>query len=171
MSDQTKTDTEERVVNAYTKILQNLREILDTSSKITKAEFDRALRKAGTSLEEASKFTQSEIDKASKAIQKDWQSLVNVANKQKTNFLESEEFQRFTNTSLGVISKVAKSVQNWASLLDEKIDDQITYHTGEVAGSGSFECKECGKTMQLKKSGRIPPCSGCKGSAFRRVFV
>ncbi|MCF7803778.1 MAG: zinc ribbon-containing protein [Candidatus Marinimicrobia bacterium] len=169
-SEHTKSQEEERVANAYDRILENVRNILTTTSDITKKEFDRALNQAGTSLEEASQYTKDEIEKARKAVRKDWQNFVKVAGKQKEDFLESEQFQRISDTGLGMLAKMTKAVKNWATFLDEKIDEQITYHTGEVAGAGTFKCVECEKTMTFKKSGRIPPCSSCKSTTFRRML-
>jgi len=166
-SDETK---DERIANAYDRILENVRNILSTTSNITKNEFDRALKQAGTSLDEASKYSREEIDKARKAVRKDWQAFMKTANQQKEDFLQSEQFQKIADTGLGMLGKMTKAVKNWAEFIDDKIDEQITYHTGEVAGAGTFECVECDKTMTFKKSGRIPPCSSCKNTTFRRVL-
>ncbi|MES9926605.1 MAG: hypothetical protein ABW158_00685, partial [Candidatus Thiodiazotropha sp. 6PDIVS] len=43
------------------------------------------------------------------------------------------------------------------------------YHTGEVTGPGTLVCAQCGKEMHFKKTGHIPPCSGCKGTDFQRA--
>ena len=169
-SHQTDEAQSERVAKAYDRILENVRNILNTTSDITKKEFDRALKQAGTSLDEASQYTKEEIEKARKAVKKDWQAFVKTANKQKDDFLQSEQFQKMADTGLGMLGKMTKTVKNWADFIDDKIDQQITYHTGEVAGAGTFECVECDKTMTFKKSGRIPPCSSCKNTTFRRVI-
>ncbi len=159
---------EGRITEAYDQILANLKDILDNTSRLTRAEFDRALKMAGTSLDEASSFTREEITRAQEAIRKDWQLLVKAANKGKDDLLKSEEFQRIADTTLGALGRLTKSIKDWAGFLDEKIEKQITYSTGEVAGPGTFECTECGKTLRFEKSGRIPPCSGCKNTHFRR---
>jgi rubrerythrin len=161
---------ENRLSEAYDKVLSNLREILSTTTDLTRTEFDNALKQAGVSLENASKFTQEEIDKARKAVRKDWQNLIKTTQERRDEFLKSEQFQRFADTSLGALGKLTKSIKDWASVLDEKIDEQITYHTGEVAGAGTFECTKCGNTLTFKKSGRIPPCGKCKNTEFKRVI-
>jgi len=155
---------------AYDRIIANLRKMLDSTSNITRKEFDRALKTAGSSLDEASEFTRNEIDKASKAVRKDWRNLVQAVNKQKDTLLQSEGFQRFANTSLDVLGKVTKSIKDLADEVDDTVDEQLTYHTGEVAGAGKFVCTECGKAINFEKSGRIPPCSACKNTTFRRDF-
>jgi len=170
MTDQRTAPEDDRMGEVYDRVAKNLREILSTTGNITRGEFDKALKRAGTSVDEASQFTKDEINKAKEAVRKDWQSFANAANTRKTEFLQSEQFQRFADTSLGALGKLTKSIKDWATFLDEKIENQITFHTGEVAGAGTFECTECGKTLTMKKSGRIPPCSACKNTAFQRKF-
>ncbi|HKJ66416.1 MAG TPA: hypothetical protein VKA68_00525 [bacterium] len=171
MADKHTGDEEERATEAYDHILDNLRGILSSTSELTRQEFDRALRSAGSSLDEASEFTRQEIDRAIKAVRKDWQNLMQAADKQKDTFLQSESFRQVANTSLEFLGRLSKSIKDFANVVDEKVDEQLTYHTGEVAGPGKFVCTECGKAMNFKKSGRIPPCSSCKNTSFRREFA
>ncbi len=171
MTDKHTGKEEERTTEAYDHILENLRGILSSTSELTRQEFDRALRSAGSSLNEASEFTRQEIDRAIDAVRKDWQNLVRAANQQKDSFLQSESFQQVANTSLDFLGRLTKSIKDFANVVDEKVDEQLTYHTGEVAGPGRFVCTECGKSMNFKKSGRIPPCSNCKNTAFKREFA
>ena len=168
MSDQQTPHSEEREAEAYDRVVANLREILSTTGELTRAEFDRALNRAGTSVDEATQLTRDEIKRAREAVRKDWQVFLHAADQKKSDFLKSEQFQRFADTSLGIMAKISKSIKDWATFVDDKIEKQITYHTGEVAGAGTFECVSCGKTMTLKKSGRIPPCSSCKSTTFHR---
>lgn len=168
MAEQNSPETEEREAEVYDRVVENLRKILSTTGELTRDGFDRALKKAGTSVDEATKFTKDEINRAKEAVRKDWQVFLNIANKKKAEFFQSEQFVKFADTSLGALAKLSKSIKDWASFVDEKVDQQVTYHTGEVAGAGTFECVECGKTLTLKKSGRIPPCSSCKSTTFRR---
>lgn len=170
MEEQKPTEQDERVAAAYERILDNVRDMLDSSTELTRQEFDRALKRAGTSLDEASEFTRKEINRAGDAIRKDWRNLMQAVNQQRDSLLQSDQFQRMAGTSLGILGNLAKSIKDWAGTVDEKIDAQLSYHTGEIAGPGQFACTNCGKTLTFQKSGRIPPCSACKNTTFRRKF-
>lgn len=170
MDDQKPTEQDERVAAAYERILANVRDMLSSSTELTRKEFDRALQRAGTSLDQASEFTRNEINRAGDAIRKDWQNLMQAVNKQKDSLLQSEQFQRLADTSLGILGNLAKSIKDWAGTVDDKIDAQLSYHTGEIAGPGQFICTNCGQTLTFQKSGRIPPCGSCKNTTFRRKF-
>lgn len=43
------------------------------------------------------------------------------------------------------------------------------WHSGEVAGIGTLECKSCGEHIHLHHTSHIPPCPKCHGSTFRRI--
>jgi Zn finger protein HypA/HybF involved in hydrogenase expression len=43
------------------------------------------------------------------------------------------------------------------------------WHTGEVVGLGTFECKECGEVIHFHKPGHVPPCPKCHASKYRRL--
>jgi predicted RNA-binding Zn-ribbon protein involved in translation (DUF1610 family) len=43
------------------------------------------------------------------------------------------------------------------------------WHTGEVVGIGTFECKSCGEVIHFHKPGHMPPCPKCRSSKYRRL--
>lgn len=42
------------------------------------------------------------------------------------------------------------------------------YHSGEVAGPGTFSCNQCQKHIAFKSTSLIPNCPHCQGSSFKR---
>src|SRR5690348_5641110 len=46
-----------------------------------------------------------------------------------------------------------------------------TYATGRVPGSGTFFCVDCGSQLSLEESERLPECSHCGASIFRRDSI
>lgn len=53
--------------------------------------------------------------------------------------------------------------------LAERARESEALHTGEVTAMGTLRCTGCGKEMQFKKPGHIPPCPKCHGTRFSRV--
>jgi Zn finger protein HypA/HybF involved in hydrogenase expression len=45
------------------------------------------------------------------------------------------------------------------------------WHSGEVTGPGTFECKSCGERMVIHRTAHISPCKRCGGTAFRRISL
>src|SRR4051812_12437155 len=43
--------------------------------------------------------------------------------------------------------------------------------TGNLAGTGSFCCEECGYVLTLAASDKLPACPGCGGDQFTRASL
>lgn len=50
--------------------------------------------------------------------------------------------------------------------LSNKAKAAITFKTGEVTSAGTLVCQACSKKIHLQKTGRVPPCPGCKGTVY-----
>jgi len=44
----------------------------------------------------------------------------------------------------------------------------LDWHTGEVTGIGSLECRDCGQVIHFYQAATIPPCPKCHSSHFHR---
>ncbi len=63
---------------------------------------------------------------------------------------------------------VTSGLADWSQSFAEKLGASLTYKTGEITHGGKFICENCSFTIQLKKTGRIPPCPKCSKTEFRR---
>lgn len=54
--------------------------------------------------------------------------------------------------------------------LSEKTRKKLTYRTGEVTSAGTLTCQACGHTLQLRKTGHIPPCAKCRATLFSKGY-
>ncbi len=55
--------------------------------------------------------------------------------------------------------------------MKENAHEPYKYHTGEIAGSGTLICDECGEKLHFHKAGHIPPCPQCKKTSFHRIQI
>lgn len=56
--------------------------------------------------------------------------------------------------------------------LDRLANEAVVYgewHTGEITGPGTLECKGCGEKLHFHRTSHIPPCPKCHESKFRRL--
>lgn len=65
-----------------------------------------------------------------------------------------------------LLHSTSETLQEWA----KRTDQALSCRTGEVTSAGSLTCENCGKTLFLKKSGRIPPCPDCTGTHFKKGY-
>ncbi|RKZ56967.1 MAG: hypothetical protein DRQ44_16235 [Gammaproteobacteria bacterium] len=55
--------------------------------------------------------------------------------------------------------------------MKENAHEPYEYHTGEVAGSGTLICDECGEKLHFHKAAHIPPCPKCHNTSFHRIQI
>jgi isocitrate dehydrogenase len=70
-------------------------------------------------------------------------------------------------SSLARMLEVAGSaMQSWS----RKAEDALHFGTGDITTAGTMTCVACGKSLQLKRTSRIPPCPSCSGTQFRKGY-
>ena len=79
------------------------------------------------------------------------------------------DVQQVEDRLLEMFINVADQTKLELEKFREQARAATSYHTGEVTGPGTLVCNDCGKELHFHKTGHIPPCSGCKGTEFRRI--
>jgi len=69
---------------------------------------------------------------------------------------------------LDLMTSVADQTKLELLNLEERAKHVGEYHSGEIAGPGTLECKECGELLHFAKAGHIPPCPKCRHTVFTR---
>ena len=49
-------------------------------------------------------------------------------------------------------------------------DEALAYRTGEVTSAGILTCANCSETLQFRRTGTVPPCPRCAGTAFTKGY-
>lgn len=53
--------------------------------------------------------------------------------------------------------------------LETRADAVGEWHSGEVTGIGTLQCKSCGEKLHFHHISHIPPCPKCHGTVYRRI--
>lgn len=72
--------------------------------------------------------------------------------------------------ALSSLASVLELTGNALRSLGDKTRETLSYKTGEMTSAGTLTCRACGQTMQLKKTGHIPPCPKCSGTLFNKGY-
>jgi len=64
-----------------------------------------------------------------------------------------------------------QTVIEWQRLRQRLPLRSLSYHSGEITGIGSLQCKNCQQILQFSKTSRIPPCPKCHKTEFLRLDV
>ena len=169
-SDQTTPTAKQRFVDGYEDLAQKTKEFLEQAEEKSEHAFENALEKAKQMLVDAGEFTKKEAEDLRDYLRRDLETTESDLRRW------SEQAQKALNPSrvgtgfLNLVSSLVDETSGVLGKLGEKVNDALTYHTGEITGPGTLTCTKCGKEMHRENSGHIPPCSGCKGTTFRKHY-
>ena len=83
--------------------------------------------------------------------------------------LESEYVMELSRDKGGAfLLNVTNAINEWSLKIGEKLEQNLTYKSGELTHGGEFSCLKCSGKIRLKKPGHIPPCPKCRSAEFRR---
>jgi hypothetical protein len=54
--------------------------------------------------------------------------------------------------------------------LQETLEEESHYQTGEITGPGTLQCDSCGERLAFHATATIPACPQCKATTFSRVI-
>jgi hypothetical protein len=167
MPDQSDQSLKERLVAAYNSLLDTTREVIREERQDFNSGIDLALEKV-SELEELSR---EELNKAADYLKRDVEDAANYLN------TSGKEMRDWLQIDLELIERglaekfnaLVDHTREQLLRLEIEADLYGEWHTGEVTGLGTLECKSCGEQLHFHKPGHIPPCPKCHGTTFRRL--
>lgn len=158
--------SENKFVKAYNDLMANLYEIMDDGLHSLADALDKAKEKTS----EIGGVTQEEIHKIADYVQRDVQGAAHSLNKP-----ENDDLSAWLNFDVDLIENFA--LDSFLSVADKtKVEladfslhaQNNLYLSGEITGPGTFECKDCGKTIAFKSTHEIPDCPACGSKSYTR---
>jgi hypothetical protein len=157
-----------KLVNAYTDLMEHLYEVMDD----TLHSLADGLEIAKDKIHEASELTREEIDKVSGFVKRDIESAAHGLPDKKDNDSLSEWFkfdiELIENFTLNAFLNLADKTKLELAHL-EQLAKTDNYHTGDICAPGTFVCDDCGKEIAFKAPSEIPECPQCQGKTFIRI--
>jgi hypothetical protein len=156
---------------AYTKLREGVMRTLSEAKDTLGADTIRqALTQAIAQLKQMGEHTADTIDKVAASVEKD---MVNAAQKLGTRWDATSEktadlFQVWRDRGNRFLTGATTAVGDWLQQTNDKLKTQ-TYHSGEMAASGTLECTACGERLVLQTPSHLPACSKCHNMEYRRV--
>jgi len=151
----------------YEKMSRTLRSNLERAGTLTEDVFERALKESQELALKMRDHYGDDIRKVSDFIRRDWHEAIRYTRDQTRKSLDLERIQVGI---MGVLSRMAQMAGSQLENFAGRMQERLTYKTGEIAGAGTLECKQCGQTLLYEKPTRIPPCPKCRNTLFSRSF-
>ncbi|GAB4261786.1 MAG: zinc ribbon-containing protein [Methylomicrobium sp.] len=158
--------SENKLIEAYNNLMKHLYEVMDDGIHSLAHALDQAKEKTS----ELGGLTQEELNKVSDFVQRD----VLHAAQARTDSQEEDlsEWLKFDidlieNFALDAFMNVADKTSIELAKF-KAVAEYNTYHSGEIAGPGTFVCDQCNKEIAFKSTSEIPKCPACGADTFVR---
>lgn len=163
----------DRQLHGYERMLERITELLEEANDKARPRLHDALERARKRAIELGELSQEEAARVADYIRRDVEDAARYLARPDTDddlrgwfrmdiaLLENWLLDRFTSVA-------DKTRLEWMALQDS-LRQAETWRTGEITGPGQLRCENCGKVLQFRATGHIPPCGACKGTIFRRV--
>jgi ElaB/YqjD/DUF883 family membrane-anchored ribosome-binding protein len=173
MSSSSPQDPFDRLAAAYDKMLHEVHEAADSARENALPGLKEYLADAREKLIELGELSREEAEKVSGYIERDMKDAANylLETGEQLSAWWRFDVQQVENRLYEMFTGVADQTKLELAKLAQRANQSSRYHTGEVTGPGTLICTQCNKEMHFKKTGHIPPCSGCKGTEFKRTSM
>ncbi|MEO8739815.1 MAG: hypothetical protein ABI537_08935 [Casimicrobiaceae bacterium] len=154
----------------YDRFVEKSRQLFEAGQEKGRDAFDKAMDRAREQLSAAGEFSAEQGALYKKYMQRD---LEQTAEDMRTLGKQAEERFHPSRVGAGALSSLAKLLHATGTAmtsLSRKAEGALAYMTGEVTTAGTLTCTSCAQTVQLKSTGRVPPCPKCHGTVFRKGY-
>ncbi len=166
-------DTKEKIAKAYHQYLFYTRDFLHDSKEEIKPSIKKALDYASEKTADLGEITKEETKILSTYVSRDIKDAAefiaegerSIADWLRTDLMYIED--QFLELFSDVVTDMGAELKDMAGYANAHRE----WHTGEINGLGTLECKACGEKIHFKQPGRIPPCPICNKSIFVRESV
>ena len=149
---------------------EHVREVFEAGQEKSKEAMDKAMETARQQFAAAGEFSAEQGELFKQFLRRD---LEQTAEEMRT--LQQQAKERLNPSRLGAgalssMSRLLEAAGSSLQLLSRKTEDALSYKTGEFTSAGTLTCTQCGSTMHLKRTSRIPPCPKCSRTTFRKGY-
>ena len=160
----------DKLVHAYNRMMERVRHALEEAESKALPTIRHSIEKSRETAVELEELTQEEADKVAYYLKRD----VHDAGKHlaETSHELADwlrfDIDRIEDRLLEIFSRVADRTKiEWVELQQE-LEKDPPYHSGEVTGPGTLYCSACNEALHFHHTARIPPCPKCRSGTFRR---
>ena len=161
-------DATDKLVKGYNIMLDKLSDWTEKADEKAGPMIINGVKDTEEFLAELQEWSKEEIVLISRYVKRDLHDAASKMEGNNKSFKEWLDFdmQQVEEKLLSVFSNMADQTREELDHLKETANE---WHTGEVTSIGTLVCTNCGKELHFHKAGRIPPCSSCSHTQFKRI--
>ena len=167
MSDKNIPGMDSKLTVAYNLMLERARIVMAQAGKGAAHGIDAAMEKAS----ELGELTREEAEEVAGYVRRDLHDAAEFINDSGS---ELRDWLRFDldvveQSLAGMFAQMVDHTKLELDKLEQRANAVGEWHTGEIVGIGTLECKGCGEHLHFHHTGHIPPCPKCRGTTYRRI--
>jgi len=151
----------------YDELAAKFKELFESGAEKTSEVAHATMENAREQLTHAGAFTEEQGQKLKGFLERDFGHIA-------TNIRDEGRIKlnpaRLGHGALASISSLLQVAGTALSGVAAKAGASLSCRSGEITSAGTLTCKDCGHSMNFKKTGRIPPCPKCHKTEFTKGY-
>ena len=166
------TPPNDKLAQAYDKLLEIMKKAWHDTEAQALPPLKERLDQAAEKLSALGEITREEAEHVAEYVRRDLQEAGEFLSESGKSLKDLITFDlEFVESKVAeMFAQMADTTRIELDRLAERARQVGEWHTGEITGIGTLECKQCGELLHFEKTGHIPPCPKCHGSTFKKVF-
>lgn len=162
---------QEKLVAAFDHMVENVSEAMHEAEEALAPTVDEMVHNAQVLARELFALSQEEAESLGETLKRDMHKANKAINQQSKEFADwlSFDLTLIEDRFFELIKRAAD--KTWLDFHEFEYQDHQAdlYRSGEICSAGTFDCRNCGKTIRLRRTGQIPRCPDCDHDEFYRV--
>jgi hypothetical protein len=167
MSDENIPGLDSKLAVAYNLMLERARNLMSEAGKGAAHGIDAAMEKAT----ELGELSREEAEQVADYVRRDLHDAADFISESGSELGDWLRFDlEVVERSLAeMFAQMVDHTKLELDNLEQRANAIGEWHTGEIVGIGTLECKGCGELLHFHHTGHIPPCPKCRGTTYRRI--
>ena len=160
----------DKLVQAYNRMMERIRHALEDAESKALPSIRHSVDKARETAVELEELSHDEAEKVAYYLKRDVQDAgrhLAETSHELGDWLRFD-IDRIEDRLLEIFSLVADRTKIEWMELQEELEKDPPYHSGEITGPGTLYCSACNEPVHFHHTARIPPCPKCRNGTFRR---
>ena len=160
----------DKLVQAYNRMMERIRHALEDAESKALPSIRHSVYKARETAVELEELSHDEAEKVAYYLKRDVQDAgrhLAETSHELGDWLRFD-IDRIEDRLLDIFSLVADRTKIEWMELQEELEKDPPYHSGEITGPGTLYCSACNEPVHFHHTARIPPCPKCRNGTFRR---
>lgn len=166
------TPPNDKLAQAYDKLLDIMKKAWQDTEAHALPPLKERLDQAVEQLTALGEVTQEEAEHVAEYVRRDLHEAADFLTASGKSLKDLIQFDlEFAESKIAeMFAQMADTTRMELDRLAERARQVGEWHTGEITGIGTLQCKACGEQLHFEKTGHIPPCPKCHGTVYKKVF-